>query len=517
MTAPVVRTMLLWCPDWPVTAVIRANGLRADAPIAIIEKGQVFACSTSARAEGVARGIRVREAQARCPDLLVFPYDPALDNRAFDPVIEALEELASGVQVVRPGVCALRGRGPSRFYGGEKPAALALLAVLRELDISSARVGIADGPFTAEQAARSTADVRIIPPGESAAFLAPLPVGVLDAPDLVPLLVRLGVRTLGDFASLPEPHVLARFGDHGARLHSLASGRDSRQVVPRIPPAELDSSIDFEPPLDRIDQVAFSFRASADRFIERLTESKLVCTAIRIETDSESGEHAERSWLHPRSFTASDVIDRLRWQLQGGGTGESGLSSAIARVRVYPESVDAIGNHEQGLWGTGPDARIHHALSRVQSMLGHGAVLTAMVGGGRLLAERQELVPWGDRPKSAARSSLQPPWPGHLPAPLPSTVFSIPRPVHLMTESGESVRVDSRGNLNGAPSRFSPTGSARELGTVRAWAGPWAVDQKWWDLDHGRAVHRFQVVDSTNTAWLLMLENGTWLAEARYD
>jgi protein ImuB len=518
MTPPVVGNSLLWCPDWPVTAVSRAGGIAGramDAPIALIEKGLVFACSAAARASGVSRGIRVREAQSRCADLEVYPYDPALDHRAFDPVIEAVEQFASGVQVLRPGVCAVRGRGPSRFYGGEKPAALALLGILDELGIAGSRVGVADGPFTAEQAARSATSVRIIPAGGSAAFLDPLPIGVLDAPDIVPLLNRLGLHTLGDFAALPEAHVAGRFGDQGARLHALASGRDSRQVIARIPPAELDCSIDFEPPLDRVDQVAFSVRASADLFIERLTGVKLVCTAIRVETDSESGEHAERSWLHPRSFTASDVVDRVRWQLQGAGTGESGLSSAIVRVRIFPESVDAIGNHEEGLWGTGHDARVHHGLSRVQSMLGHGAVLTAAVGGGRMLAERQELVPWGDRPAVRPRTGDRP-WPGHLPAPLPATVFAIPRPVDLVTDAGDSVRVDARGNLNGAPARFSSTGSARDLTTVLAWAGPWPVDQRWWS-ENKRSLHRFQVVDEDSSAWLLILENGNWLAEARYD
>src|SRR5690554_5191856 len=446
MTAPVVRTMLIWCPDWPVTALARTAGLAADAPIAIIDKGRVFACSAAARASGVSRGIRVREAQSRCPGLEVYKYDPATDSRGFSPAIEAIEQLATGVQVIRPGVCAIRGRGPARIYGGEKPAALAVLGVLDDLGIP-ARVGVADGPFTAEQAARSTRGkaVRIVPEGASAEFLAPLPITVLDAQELVPLLSRLGLRTLGDFAALPAAHVTGRFGEHGARLHSLAAGRDNRQLEARIPPADLASTIDFEPPLDRIDQVAFSIRAMADEFIERLVAARLVCTAIRVETETELGDHSERSWLHFRSFTAADVVDRVRWQLQGAHTGESSLGSAITRVHIAPESVDSIGNHEEGLWGTAPDARIHHGLSRVQSMLGHGAVLTAAVGGGRLLAERQELSPWGER--APHTQAAHEPWPGHVPAPLPPSVFPVPRPVEVVTATGEPVRVDSRGNL----------------------------------------------------------------------
>ena len=147
-------------------------------------------------------------------------------------------------------------------------------------------------------------------------------------------------------------------------------------------------------------------------------------------------------------------------------------------------------------------------------MLGYGAVLTAAVGGGRMLAERQELLPWGDRPARKGSAAGQP-WPGHLPAFLPASVFPVPRPVEVVTDTGEPVRVDARGNLNGAPARFSPLGTAR-LEPVLAWAGPWPVDQKWWAAEH-RVVHRFQVVDAHSTAWMLLLENGSWLAEARYD
>ena len=116
----VTRAMVLWCPDWPVIATMHAQELADDIPVALVERNLVFACSPAARAEGVKRGLRVREAQARCTQLQVFPYDPALDARAFEPVLAAIEEIMPGVQLVRPGTCVLRARGPSRYYGSEQ-------------------------------------------------------------------------------------------------------------------------------------------------------------------------------------------------------------------------------------------------------------------------------------------------------------------------------------------------------------------------------------------------------------
>jgi protein ImuB len=522
MSDRIARSMVLWIPDWPIIAAIRVGQLPPDDPIALIDKGIVFACSASARIEGVQRGIRVREAQARCTDLTVLPYDPQLDQRTFETVVTSIEELMPGVQLVRPGIAAIRSRGPARYYGGEKPAGLALTTLLDELGIAASRIGIADGPFTAEQAARTTTPrnrVRVVPEGEAAEFLGPLPISLVETPALVTLLKRLGIRTLADFASLPADDVLGRFGAEGAHLHALAGGLDSRPIIPHVPPEELDVVIRFEPPLDRVDQVTFSVRTSADDFVQGLVARKLVCTSLRLEIETELGDYSERSWLHPRSFTAADVVDRVRWQLQGSGEVDAGLRSGVSSVRIVPEAVDAIGNHEVGLFGAGPDERIHHGLSRVQSMLGHEGVLTAVVSGGRTLADRQLTVPWGDRPLLPRKASE--PWPGQLPKPLPATVFPRPHPVHVFGPNGEAVEVSDRGVLTATPAGFSPAASGKDVRQIRAWAGPWPITERWWDADNARSAQRFQVVDDRGIAWLLVLTEGkaggSWSAEARYD
>lgn len=529
MTSPragIPRVMVLWCPDWPITAALHEarvhdTNLSADAALALIWKGVVFASSAQARADGVTRGLRLREAQARSPELTVLDYDPALDNRVFEPIIAGLEELTPGVQVLRAGMCVVRIRGAAAFYGGELGAALALTSRIDELGGSESsrrtRAGIADGIFAAEQAARGIGgtgknNVTIIPSSHSAEFLAPLDIALVHDAALVTLLRRLGIRTLGDFAALDADDVRTRFGGSGARLHALAAGLDTLPHSPRTVPAEFDVSIHFEPALDRVDQVAFGVRAIAQDFIDHLTASRSVCTAIRVELGSDSGEVSERVWLHPRSFSPVDVVDRVRWQVQGSALVDAGLSSGIIRVRIAPEALDSIGNHETGLWGSGPDERIHHGLSRVQSMLGHGAVLIPSIGGGRTLVDRAQLVAWGDRPVGA-REAKQP-WPGKLPVPLPGTVFSPRHPVNVFGAAGARVEVDARGALTTPPIEL--VAGLAVLG-ISSWAGPWPLDERWWSPETARSVYRFQTVDSTGCAWLLALDDDGWWAEARYD
>ena len=497
MTVDPGRTIVLWCPDWPILAVCRELGLDPDEPLALTEAGLVFACSPAARRDGVARGLKLREAQYRSPALAVLDYDIALDVRVFEPVVRRVEATVPGVQLIRPGTLAMRARGPARYYGGEEAAAAALLETV---GVPGARVGIADGPFAAEQAARAarTSSVAVVPPGASAEFIAPLPVGLVVDARTTTLLTRLGVRTLGEFAALPADDVRRRFGAAGALAHDR--------------PPEFEVEQHFEPPLDRIDQLAFAFRVGAEEFIERMRGVRLVCTGLRIELDDEDGGHSSRSWLHPRWFTPADVVDRVRWQLQGAGTADSGLASPIVRLRVVPERVDSTGNHEEGLWGGGPDERVHHGLTRVQSMLGHEAVVTAAIGGGRMLADRQVLVPWGDRPPEHAGDA---PWPGSLPALAPASVFRERLPIALLDARGELVAVDGRGAISASPERFAVGGG--EAAPVRAWAGPWPVVERWWDAEQAKRVHRFQVVDDDGCAWLLVRDREGWWAEARYD
>src|SRR4029453_184246 len=215
-----VRALAVWCPDWPVVAAEIVEGVPAHEPVAVLAANRVIACSEAARTEGIRRGLRKREAQSRCPRLVVVAADPGRDARAFEPVVAAVEQLAPGVGVVRPGACALAARGPVRYFGGEERAAEVIVEEIAQACAVESQVGIADGVFAAGLAARAG---QLVPVGDTARFLAGLPVTVLDRPQLTDLLKRLGLRTLGDFAALPPADVLARFGFDAAYAHRLAA------------------------------------------------------------------------------------------------------------------------------------------------------------------------------------------------------------------------------------------------------------------------------------------------------
>jgi protein ImuB len=254
------RTLYAWCPDWPVIAAGIVEGAPVHEPVAVLAANRVVACSAAARAEGVRRGLRRREAQGRCPHLVVVPDDPARDARAYEPVVAAVEELAPGVEVVRPGACALAARGPARYFGSEEAAAERIVEHVAQTCTVEAQVGVADGVFAAGIAAKLG---RLVEPGRTADFLADVDIGALDRPELVDLLRRLGVGTLGGFAALPAADVMARFGLDAALAHRLAGGRDERPLAVREPPPDLDVGQVFDEPLERVDTAAFAARQLA--------------------------------------------------------------------------------------------------------------------------------------------------------------------------------------------------------------------------------------------------------------
>ena len=534
------RVMVLWVPDWPVHA-LRGTLRDAEAhtaPLALVANHRIVACCSRAREAGVRAGMRERDAQAVCPALELHPHDPDRDARSFAPVIGALEEVVAGVEARRPGLAALRARGPARYYGGEEPAAQAILGTLRALGFSDARIGISDGLFAAEQAARATGttgtagatSVTSVPVGTARAFLAPLPITRAASGPLAATLQGLGIHTLGAFAALPEDAVRQRFGGEGLTVHRRATAagpQHGSEVRPRTPQRDFAVEAEFEPPIDASATLAEAAESTVSRFFAALAETTLICTGLRLELTDDLGIRHERTWSHPTRFTREDVLDRVQWQAESGTLGGTGPSeerggAGIAKLRITPTHTDRA--HAAGLWGAEPDERVRHHLRGIQVSRGRDSIGTAALRGGRLSADRQQFAPWGSAAPAATRPAGLP-WPGAAPA--PSLVFSPPLPAALVDAAGSPVRVDSEDLFEEAPARLSvrPPDAAAETplspsalpraAAVASWSAPWPLRERWWAGAPPRV--RLQVVLETGDAWLLIHDTGRWFAEGKYD
>ena len=203
-----------------------------------------------------------------------------------------------------------------------------------------------------------------------------------------------------------------------------------------------------------------------------------------IEAETERGERLARCWRHEGALTPAALAARVRWQLEGWLTAEVGdddtvdelATSALVLLRLVPDEVLPATGRQLGFWGGDPAAadRAGRVLARVQGMLGHPTVVTAVPQGGRTPGERVRWVPWGDprepaRPLDAvaapgANAREVPPWPGAIPAPAPARVFDPPPPAELLDAAGEVVTVSGRGDPSAAAGAPAVRGAAGPRG-----------------------------------------------------
>ena len=441
-----------------------------------------------------------------------------------DRVITVLTGFCPDVEVVRPGVCAFAARGPARYFGGETALARQVIAAVADLGVGSA-AGAAGGLFAALLAARRADPVLVVPPGRTAAFLAAQPVSalagqVLAGQDLVALLGRLGLGTLGGFAALPVTDVASRFGDAGERAHRLARGLDSRPLAARPPPADLSVAREFDPPEPRAEPVVFAAKALAERLHAGLAARGLTCVRVQVQATWTDGRESGRRWRHDGLLSAAAVADRVRWQLDGwrpaAGDGQY-REGGIAALRLTPDQVVRAAGQQLALWGETPEMsmvsdRVARAAMRVQAMLGHEAVLRPVLGGGRDFASQVTPTPFGE--KAEPRLAADRPWPGRVIGPAPGLVYPAARAAEVTDGAGQPVTVSGRCAVSAAPARLAVRGEPPRR--VTGWAGPWPLSERWWDPAAARRRARFQLATDDGRAWLAVVQDGRWLVEAAY-
>lgn len=550
------RLTVVVCRSWAVVGC----GYRPEEVAAVIRANRVVAPSLAAQQLGVVAGLRRREAQRRAPGLVVLTADPAAEARAFEPVLQVLDDLTPRIEIDEPGQCSFLTRGPSRYFGGDQSMGDRAARVIAEaLDgRTSVHVGIADGRFAALRAAALAEPnrARVVPAGASAPFLSSLPIGLLSADDRVPakrkatedlvdVLARLGLTTLGAFAALETSDVIARFGAAGVRAHTWARGFDDRPASPQDPPAELEVVIDLDPPLQRVDQASFVAKALAEEFIRKLSARGISCARVAIIAETEHGESQMRLWRSEEAFSATAISDRMRWQLDGWLSGPQRLrpTGGLARLLLRPDDISVAAGRQLGFWGeqTGLAERAARSIARVQGLVGAGAARVPEIRGGRspgdhvvaIAAESVDLVERstavdrkaGNATVGAAAGvgtsgvddadSLTQSWIGELPAPAPSKLHQPPIQIEVLDADRQTVRVSSRGIMANQPA-WAEIPQQSPL-AITGWSGPWLLDEAWWQAERHRREVRMQIMLADGRAFVARCRHGQWAIIASYD
>ncbi|MGB8860963.1 MAG: hypothetical protein WCC60_17010, partial [Ilumatobacteraceae bacterium] len=191
----------------------------------------------------------------------------------------------------------------------------------------------------------------------------------------------------------------------------------------------------------------------------------------------------------------------------------------VALLRLDPVEVRSDDGVQLGLWGgrTQADEWAVRAVARLVAVAGEQQVLVPAAQGGRHPQEAYTWVPavTADLLEPAERLVVSTaPWPGRLPTPSPAVVHHPAPAVHVLDLAGASVKVTGRGAVS-AP-LFAVQLAGGSLEPVEAWAGPWPVEERWWDTARHRRLARFQVLTRSGRLLLLTIERGQWWLAAEY-
>jgi DNA polymerase-4 len=177
----------------------------------------------------------LRTAAALCPDGVFLPVDGAKYARESRRVMEILGRFTPLLEQVSIDEAFLDVAGSEALFGPPEAIALRIKAVVRAEVGLTASVGVATTKLVAKVASdlRKPDGLVVVPPGDEAAFLAPLPIrrlwGVGARTHTV--LSEHGVHTIGELAQVPVDVLVRRLGAHGASLHERAQGIDDSPVT----------------------------------------------------------------------------------------------------------------------------------------------------------------------------------------------------------------------------------------------------------------------------------------------
>ncbi len=550
------RLAVLQCLDW--SAVVAAKN--STTPCAVVHAQRVISRTPAAMRYGVQVGMRRRHAQALCPDIEIVAHQPSRDRTAFDKVVRIVNELVPLIEVSEPGLIVFATRGPSRYMGGDGPMASKIVEALKtsvadsRLTASLIGVGVGDSRLAAQIAAHASAVASnsanvfapyVVEPDKTSEWLAPQSVRVLSEfaninRETISLLERLGLNTLHDVCTLSESVLAGRFGELGVELHRLARGDEQYPlaVVPH-PPEHLCIE-KFDEPVSDQQIIINSVQRMASAFTEYYSVHGSVCVRIIIVFESEAGKRSERLWYRPQGLTTSAIIENAKWQLEAwlasylasdfSGSHESHAleSCGLVRVQLIADEVRTDTARQLRLWGgsTQTDETATQAIGRLSELLGSSAVQVAKWQGGRDVLDSYELVSATHAQTIGSASNHEQipaqKWRGALPNPSPSVVYSEPIQVQINDQFGKLLSVSARHELSASPVVVIIGATHYK---VNSWAGPWPVEERWWDSARSRRLVRLQLVCEKITAdsalqilaMLAILEHGEWTVAAIYS
>lgn len=255
------------------------------------QRGVVASCSYPARRYGVHSALPMARAARLCPSLIIVPAHFDLYHQASRKVMARLNKLTPLVEQISIDEAFL---DVSDLPDSAESIARKLQAQIRDELALPCSLGVASNKLVAKIAndvgkGEVESDgppnaIKVVPPGQEAEFLAPLPSRALwgVGPKTAERLAELGLITIGDIAGWPEADLARRFGKNGYDLARRAKGIDERPVETERETKSISQEVTFARDVSDGQLLRQRLRKQAGEVGRRLRKSNLAGATVKL-------------------------------------------------------------------------------------------------------------------------------------------------------------------------------------------------------------------------------------------
>ena len=352
------------------------------------ERGVVASCSYAARKMGVRSAMPMSRAVRLCPGLVIVPGNHRLYREVSQKVMEILHNTSGLVEQISIDEAFL---DVSDIQEDRERLARRLQARIRDELLLPSSIGIASNKLVAKIAtevgkalalkrikAQGLTEppnaVTVVPYGEEAAFLSPLPADMLwgVGPKTFQKLADLGIHTIGDIAKWPENELIRMFGENGRDLARHAKGIDNRPIETERETKSISQEVTFSVDVRDDKILQKTIREQSSRVALQLRKNELAGSTIKLKIRWPDFTTLTRQTTLNHRTDQEDEIAKAALELMNS------VRKPNQAVRLIGVGVSGLGQpiRQLGLWDMDNEKsrRLQEALDELQEKYGKSVI-----------------------------------------------------------------------------------------------------------------------------------------------
>ncbi|HEV8543262.1 MAG TPA: hypothetical protein VGR78_12780 [Verrucomicrobiae bacterium] len=494
---------VIYIPDFSLQSVLRHEPELQSAPVALLRddspKSPVWQSTAAAKKFGISTGVTSTQAKARCEQILFRVRSLAQEEAAQEILLECAYNSAAYLESTGPGIGTLDLRGLPLLKGREAEDNLAGWASRLKMRLAqfhfTAQIGVAKAPGLALQAAQAAQPFLLITsPTE---FWRTLPIkSVMPSSELLEILEKWGIATVGGFLALGKDKVAERLGPEGVKLFETARSDTVRPLNLTTPKQIYEETFEFPQPIEMLEPLLFLVRRLLEQLARRVEQTSLIIEEVLLSLKLESGQSHDRSLKIPAATREVEVLFRILHNYLETVRTPAPIVAITLRAKPCSSETQQFQLFESAV--RDPN-RFYETIGRLCALLGPDRV------GIPVIQESHRPDDFKVKPITSARESS----PGAKREARTRDVkrprgpllrrFRPPQPARVELQDAHPISLHS-------PAVNSALVKAR---------GPWRSSGNWWENLWAR--EEWDVQTSTGAIYRVFREGNYWFIEGAYD